>query len=575
MGINSNPKRRQASKLDDYRSISPEFIGELVTTGLSSRSELFNRILTSIKNDESLSEQEKIIMVCELLYAPVQEMKDEVIEGASFGVKTNDAVVAVYGATVYPLLRRMRGLVNLSEYVNLDNGVILSGGTSWNSIVPAATISLVDAEERADKADGYENTTEKEERAKQLSQAKKYWNSKMIHDRVEDILEVIPEVFDSLYGKFSVSKKEISDAISDILMSKEPMTATEFHEPQIEELYNYWVIFSSRKAITPELMSEYINKFCERTKLSLSKTQRDSLREYAEGLFMLQPDEIQKKDSRRIMRRVARFCDSDEFKASGRSFNKLEYYYALYWNENKNNGKKVPAFSPSVRNDMTFRRWLEKRIYREKHIDYIAENMTEAELMDLLHKRNSEPNQEETPVDSKTSSPNIYLDKKSTNTRENADETLKILREIIEKKPGIKKLIVISDWQYLLRQVLTTKRAIADAIAKNPSLEKTLGCIEVMGWPADRVPNRIATRFRSGNELVRAGVNELEKIVSYTKDVEEMLYNSDQSKKRKASKLDIYIGQTDQIGNEPGECIPLAQYISELSKQPESDDIEH
>ena len=569
MGINSNPKRRQSSKLDDYRSISPEFIGELVTTGLSSRSELFSRILTSIKNDESLSEQEKIIMVCELLYAPVQEMKDEVIENASFGIKINDAVVAVYGATVYPLFRRMSGLVNLSEYVNLDNGVILSGGTSWNSIVPAAIESLIDAEERADKAEGNVILEKRSDRRKQVSQAKKYWNAKLIHDRVEDIFEVIPEVFESLCGKFTVTKREIDDAVNEVLLSRDPMTAREFHEIQIDELYNYWLLYSYRKEITPELMSEYINKFCQRAKLSLSKLQRNSLREYAEGLFMLQPDEVQKKDSRRIMKRIVRFCNSDEFKAAGRSFNKLEYYYALYWNENNNNGVKVPGFSPSVRNDMTFRRWLEKRIYREKHIEYIAENMTEAELMYLLRKRNKDSNQEESHKDS------LYLDKKSTNTRENADETLKILREIIDKKPEIKKLIVISDWQYLLRQVLTTKRAIADAVAKNPSLEKTLGSIEVMGWPADRVPNRIATRFKTGNDLIKAGVDELGKIVTYTRDVEEMLYNSDQSKKRKTSKLNIYIGQTDKIGNGLGECIPLAQYISELSKQPESDDIEH
>ncbi len=571
-----NHEHRKRKTMNDYLSVSPRFVSHWVTTGMSSRGDLFKRILESIQNDNTISEQEKIIMICELLFAPVQEMKDEVIDSASFGVKMNDAVVAVYGATVYPLLRRMGGLVNLSRYVNLSNGIILSGGTSWNTNVPADNKKLVDAEEQADIESGYldlstlteeERMKRKEERLREITHARKYWNASQINGRVNEILEVIPDVFNFLYGKFRCTRKEIDDSVSEVLFSNNKMTAIDFHEPQIEGLYDYWVIFSSRKAITPELMSEFISKFCQKTPLSLSKQQKEVLREYSEGLFMLQPDEIRKKDARKIMKRIMKFCSSDEFKACGGAYHRLEYYYAVYFNENKNNGISVPGFFPtSVRKDPKFIKWLEKRIYREKHIDYIAENITEAELMEMLH----EKNKPEYPEDQQGNS-NIYLECNSTNSRENADETLKILQQIIAKNPGIKKLIVISDWQYLLRQVLTTKRALAEAIAKNPKLQETLGQIEIMGWPADRVPDRIAARYRDGEHLIDAGAKELDKIVKY-KDVEEMLYHS-KGKNGRRKKLGIYIGFSDNIGNEPGECKPIAQYISELSQnQPDTDD---
>lgn len=607
---NSKPKRHKESKLDQYRSVlpSPEYIHELAMTGLSSRGSLFAKIINSITNDPNITEQEKITMICELLYTPAKEMKDDVIESASFDIKVNDAVVAVYGATIYPLLRRMGGLVALSDYVNLNNGVILSGGTSWNSIVPAATKDLVNKEANAD-ADREESEEQastlrmgvdelksvllqallkknpsseeqsitaaqkkelrrKEKRMVELTIAKKYWNSRLTHSRLTDILDVVPEVFNSLFGKFSVSDTEINTAVIDVLNSREQMEAEEFHEPQTSDLYNYWVIFSSCETITPDLMSRFINEFCKRTVFSLSKVQKSSLKEYAEGLFMLQPDEIQKKDARKIMKRIVKYCSTDEFRAAGRTFSKLEYYYALYWHENNNKRMRVPAYSPKVTGDLQFRKWLAKYIKRERHIEYITENITEAELMELLHKRSKLHKH----ADSENGQPsNIYLEQRSTNTRENADETLKILQEIMEQKPGVKKLIIISDWQYLLRQVLTTKKAIADLIAKRPGLEKTLGQIEVMGWPADRVRPSISTRFRTGQDLIDAGLLELSKLITYEDDVEEMIYSVKESEKCDLADLGVYIGDSDKIGNEPGECIPLEQYIGGISKDSPDD----
>ena len=187
---NSKQRRHKETKLDQYRSVSPtpEYIQELAMTGLSSRGKLFSKILDSIENDSSISETEKVIMICELLYAPAQEMKDKVKEEATFGVKMNDAVVAVYGATIYPILRRVGALGDLKEFVNLNNGMSLSGGTSWNSIVPAAIRNLVDAEARADAASEYSGIKElseeeieyrKEGRMIEIARAKKYWNAEI------------------------------------------------------------------------------------------------------------------------------------------------------------------------------------------------------------------------------------------------------------------------------------------------------------------------------------------------------------------------------------------------------------
>lgn len=81
-----------------------------------------------------------------MVLGPVANMKKDIESNEE---KINDAVVAVYGASAIPLKRRINALIPLSKHVNLDNGIIFSGGTSWSSIVPSSNKFKVSDEELA------------------------------------------------------------------------------------------------------------------------------------------------------------------------------------------------------------------------------------------------------------------------------------------------------------------------------------------------------------------------------------------------------------------------------------------
>ena len=143
-----------------------------------------------------------------LLIQPVSEMKQKLESSSS---KINNAVVAVYGATTYPLLRRMNALNKLSKYVNLDNGIIISGGRSWTSVVPTSYTfrpslrEINDYISNSNKKLSQYNQEEIEEIENKIKQEKitKYiqMKNKLIRRRAYDILKEFPTVKEHLYNR--------------------------------------------------------------------------------------------------------------------------------------------------------------------------------------------------------------------------------------------------------------------------------------------------------------------------------------------------------------------------------------
>ncbi len=56
----------------------------------------------------------------------------------------------------------------------------------------------------------------------------------------------------------------------------------------------------------------------------------------------------------------------------------------------------------------------------------------------------------------------LYRDEHSKNSKENAEYTVEKFIDLRNENPELKRLVVISDWPYLLRQLLTTQKSMID-----------------------------------------------------------------------------------------------------------------
>lgn len=325
------------------------------------------------------------VQLYNILFGPLIDMKKEIEQDGKY---KDNSVVAVYGATIVPIKRRVRALNQLSEFVDLDNGVIFSGGSSWDSVNP--------------------------KRFKNIEEIKEYWKSpkytKWISAKVASIIKNLPEI------KEIIENKMEEDYISNM-------------ESNMHDNYD----------------TESINNFKE---------------EYRKNINDI---------------------------------------YTLLINNLKTN-ENMKKLYEQEETAQTYEEWLYNWVENYVISQYILNNMTEADFMEIDWISNYKGN---------LKSSNIIKDGKSNDTSENARNTIEEFVKLKSQNPKLNKLIVVTEWPYLLRQVLTTKK-----MAEKMGYDN----IDIVGYPAD-VDEGIGLNYKDISDYRKGIVSGLEaniyKIVSY------------------------------------------------------------
>ena len=412
-----------------------------------------------------------------LLIQPVSEMKQKLESSSS---KINNAVVAVYGATTYPLLRRMNALNKLSKYVNLDNGIIISGGRSWTSVVPTSYTfrpslrEINDYISNSNKKLSQYNQEEIEEIENKIKQEKitKYiqMKNKLIRRRAYDILKEFPTVKEQLYNR----EKEIWESyLEDYKKEYEKAQKNNSNNPmEIPPKYKNY----------DDMYDDFLNE-------KVSKTKNCSAKE-------------------------------------------LKDLYNIYRNEKIKEHKKTPGFQNWYKKykkntsiGVPFFKWLKAYYDKQHYEELVLRNITEVDLMKIKLNHLSE----------EQVCSNIVEDKKATNSAENAINTVKEFIKLKEKNPELKQLIVLSEWQYLLRQVLTTQKAAKDLGLDN---------IEIIGYPANiDYQNNIDMKFNDLKSYRNAFKLDLKKIATYADVADYSLEDRSKESNLDENAPKIFIGE--------------------------------
>ena len=147
---------------------------------------------------------------------------------------------------------------------------------------------------------------------------------------------------------------------------------------------------------------------------------------------------------------------------------------------------------------INFKDWLKQYIKDIIIRQFILNRCTESDFMQIIWDKVYNK-------DGKNKSKTIR-EGKSFVTCENAENCIQILQEY----PDINNLIVINEWPYLLRAVLTTKK-VADRLGSN---------ISIMGIPADK-SDEIGFEFKDMNDYRNVLITQIKKMVEY-QDVGDM-----------------------------------------------------
>ena len=139
-----------------------------------------------------------------------------------------------------------------------------------------------------------------------------------------------------------------------------------------------------------------------------------------------------------------------------------------------------------------FETWLKTYIKENFIRQFILNRCTEADFMQIIWDKvyNKDGN-----IKSKA-----IREEKSFVTCENAENCLQILQNY----PDIKNLIVINEWPYVLRAVLTTKK-VADRLGSN---------IHIMGLPADKSQD-LGFEFKDMDDYRNLLITQIRKMVTY------------------------------------------------------------
>ena len=143
--------------------------------------------------------------------------------------------------------------------------------------------------------------------------------------------------------------------------------------------------------------------------------------------------------------------------------------------------------------------------YRGEFFKWIINNSVEKAVLRSVTEADVMQNEWEKYESKSRSNPAIIEDKKATNTAENAINTIDEVKKVIKSGKDIKEVIVISDWKFLLRQYLTTKKKAEE-----------IDNLEIMGYPGQKTEREGSTlKYSSRASFANAMLGELGKIIDY------------------------------------------------------------
>ena len=480
--------------------------------------------------DLEKAEDEYLIPVLyKLILGPAFQMKKKVENPEH---NNDDAVIAVYGATIDPIRKRVMSLNPLSESISLDNGVILSGGRSWTSIVPKAINDYI---EKNYKKDAKFKIEVDESVLRRIVR-----DNPIIKERIEQIVKDkkthgvdTQNIMQILY------RSNPNDFFENIL--KDLMTAEEFEEIR-QKAFDEEMKFRRKQEINKRINSDKNTMENSRKRaeniIHRIKDMKKYLHDRDEEIWneiLAQEKQKYIDDGKDIPEELLRFNNYDEMynqwivdniEEIRDSKDSLKEYYLKYRKENSSEEEKASKdqdeifksyeqdfekwyeeYEQDKDSGMPFFDWLYGHLDTEHRISEIIHGVTEVELMQLVMKQGN--------ISEKTKK--VIEDREATNTAENAENTIKEFLKLREENPNLKRLIVISDWNYLLRQVLTTKKAAEDA-----GLED----VEIIGYPADCLERQddgkiIIADYKDIESCKKILLGELKKIAMYD-DVSDM-----------------------------------------------------
>ncbi|MBQ3408778.1 MAG: hypothetical protein IJH12_06225 [Clostridia bacterium] len=511
---------------DISSNIAVSALLKIVMSQIKSHGSYKNISKNTIDTLSNLPDEILFPILYNLILGPAYKMKTAIDESDQ---KIDDAVVAVYGA-IFPLARkRVVALEALSKKVDLSNGIILSGGRTWTG--SASTIMNGRDKVRKDYNDENSGFRKKVD----LAILRRLAAKRLVIDGEEKSEEAIKEqntaeivrkiCGDDVIRKIRNAKSndldnEIIDKMNELKNSEE---GSLIWEEELEEVLKYEVkeIVADSFFGNPDKLNRAYEKAVDITELL------PEIKEYLHDRdAKIWNEELAKRKEEYAGRKTVprdslpEFKNYDEMysahinkkvdKVMNNSLHVLQHYYSKYCEYCIK--KDLNAGIMDTGNN-EFRAWLYKYFDNKFRLDQIVHGITEVELMQLVMKKISIP----------TESLDIIEDKKALKTPENADNTIEEFLKLKKKNPKLKKIIVVSDWQYLLRQVLTTIQA-----AKKAGLGPD--DVSIMGYPANAITKEYGNQeiaLDCSAEVYRGLLlGELKNIINYT-DVDNMDIPSD------------------------------------------------
>lgn len=463
------------------------------------------------------------IMLLNLMIGPAQKMKDDIDESEE---KKDTAVIALYGAAAPHIKKRVLALEELSKKVNLDNGIIISGGRSWTSIVPKKYREDIEKEYNRMQIYPEDGTMHESNLKRELDRAVVYRMKSGLSYFIKELgynEDNGSDIVDAFFGEDGANK------LRSLVYGKAQEKGVAVNIKSIEDLF--WLIDRDGvKQIQEIILKKVIDdkvKDVINNQINLEK--KKDIEKRADGIIKNIPEVttyVHKKNEKIWMDLLDREIEeirnqkniSKKDKIKLKELGKMkengyqathEQYIQKRCDEIKKNEKEKYEEIQRQRNQnsVNFDEWLKSYVEHEYIKDTIIHGLTEVEAIQL------DWNQYE----SKKTIPDVIEDRKATNTNENAVNTIEEFLKLREKNPEIKDLIVISDWQYLLRQMLTTRKAARD---------KGIDDINIIGYPACAIKKRDGQGVAlqgSIDDVIVVLLGELDKIGRYNDAGDEVL----------------------------------------------------
>ena len=402
-------KKEDSNKLktQNLQNISDEialslFLESIMATKQTTYKELPEDISEKLKN---LPDELLVPLLFNFILGPAQEMKDT-IDKSDETIK--DAVVAVYGATVMPLKKRMAALKKISVHVNLDNGVILSGGRSWTSIVPKSYRDQI--------ISNYEINEDYRREIDYKIIRKLYRGEVVTYD--ETTQEIIEE---------QIPKELIDRAIDSVtkkIVRGEEVTYDETTQEIVNKVFKEVINDEVRKKINEAMKFDNKKKqiMRDRAKAIIEKVPkiRDFLHDRNKSLW----EDLVAEEKKKIFEKGVNESSSEsllKFSTYDQMYkNYIEQKINEIINSNVSRQEYYKIYEEQKISGQEFDKWLYDYLDNQYIIDQIIHTLTEVDIMKI----ELEGLEWEEKSKVKKDELRIIEDKKATHTRDNAENII-------------------------------------------------------------------------------------------------------------------------------------------------------